>query len=76
MCIYIYRFRMQKDHIRVHVRVRWTMKHQNNPACTRSVKSLQDVKVGHYMEEESLGLGFNLAQHCRLPWRVGGIKPD
>ena len=27
-------------------------KHQSNPACTRSVKSLQNVEDGHYKEEE------------------------
>ena len=27
-------------------------KHSNNPASTNSVKSLQNVKVGHYTEEE------------------------
>ena len=33
-------------------RQRWTrMKHPNNPACTRGV-SLQNVKVGHYTEQE------------------------
>ena len=29
-------------------------KHQNNPACTESVKSLQNVEVGHYTEEEEI----------------------
>ena len=48
---------VQKDHVRtlkyrvVHVRVR--RKHQNNPACTKSV-SLQHVEIGHDMEEEDL----------------------
>ena len=27
-------------------------KHQNNPACTKSVKSLQNVEVGLYAKEE------------------------
>ena len=26
--------------------------HQNNPACNKSVKSLQSVEAGHYKEEE------------------------
>jgi len=28
------------------------MEQQNNPACTKSVKVLQRVEVGHYTEEE------------------------
>ena len=31
-------------------------KHQNNPACTKSVKSLQNVEVGHYIGEEEEGI--------------------
>ena len=27
-------------------------KHQNNSACTKSVKSLQNVDAGHYTDEE------------------------
>ena len=36
----------------VHVRVRWVMEHLNNLACTKGVKSLQNVEAGHCTEEE------------------------
>ena len=46
---------MQKDPLDV-----WSMsefgglrKHQNNPACTKSVNCLQNVEVGHSTEEEA-----------------------
>ena len=29
-------------------------KHPNNPACAKSVKSLQNVEVGHCTKEENL----------------------
>ena len=49
---------MQKDHIRT-LKILYFMsesgglwKHQNNPAGTKSVSSLQNVEVGHYTAEE------------------------
>ena len=49
---------MQKDHTRT-LKILQPMsefgglwKRQNNPASTKSVKSLQNVKVGHYPQED------------------------
>ena len=47
---------MKKDHIRM--AIAWCMlesgglwKQQSKPACAKSVKTLQNAEVGHYMEE-------------------------
>ena len=51
-CVYAHAKRPHayvKDPV-VHVRVRWIMKAQNNPALAIIV-SLQDVEIGDHMEE-------------------------
>ena len=50
MCLHIYYAKRSHTHVKdpaVHVRVQWLWKHQNNPACTKSV-SLHLVEVGRY----------------------------
>ena len=49
---------MQKGHMCT-LKIVWPMsefggvwKQQNNPACTKSVKSLQNAEVGHCVEEQ------------------------
>ena len=51
-CVYAHAKRPHtyvKDPV-VHVRVRWIMKAQKNPALAKIV-SLQDVEIGDHMEE-------------------------
>ena len=43
-------------------------KHQNNPACTKSVKSLQNGEVGLYAKEEH---GDTLVLHSEIQGHVG-----